>query len=557
MKISNKKGVQKIISILQKYGIENVVLSPGSRNAPLSLSFAHHPDFKIRVIADERVAAYHALGISLHTKMPTVICCTSGTAVLNYSPAIAESYYQHVPLIVITADRPKEWIDQGDGQTIRQENVFANYILKSCSIEGDVELNSTEETEAIITDLIKISLNEKGPVHLNVRLSEPLYQLTEIPYVKDEVEKVEEKANSSDDGLKDDLRNLFKEEKKIMILAGQMLPDSGLLQVLEKFAGDKNAIVLTENTSNLYSGDFISCIDRTIDGFNEEQKNDFKPDLLITIGGAIVSKKIKAWLRNHPPKNHLKVGHEDLEMDTYRCKTHSVDMLPLLFFYEMMSCADGNATYKNKWMELNAKKLNSHRSFISSAYFSDLKVFSILADKIPAGNLLHLGNSSPIRYAQLFDARKDISYFSNRGVSGIDGCTSTAAGMTDVSNKCVTLISGDISFFYDSNAFWNDYLKNLKVIVINNGGGGIFRIIDQPENVKDTEMLFETRHQRKAEGIAQAFNIKYYSANDENSLKLAMDELYKNNLPGILEIFTPTEKNPLILKNYFDYLKQN
>ncbi len=557
MKISDKKGVQKIIRILQKFGIENVVLSPGSRNAPISLSFAHHPDFKIRIIADERVAAYHALGISLHTKMPTVICCTSGTAVLNYAPAIAEAYYQHVPLIVITADRPLEWIDQGDGQTIRQENVFANYILKSISIDGESDLKSGNETETKISELIKISLLEKGPVHLNVRLNEPLYHLTEIPYVNDPLEKIEEKSSSLDRKLMDELKSLFQSDKKIMILVGQMLPDLGLKQVLEKFSRDKNGVVLTENTSNLQSEDFISCIDRTIDGFNENQKNEFRPDLLITIGGAVVSKKIKAWLRKHPPKNHFKVGHEDLEMDTFRCKTHSVDMYPLLFFYEMMSCAIGNGDYKNKWQDLNSYKLKSHLNFISKTDFSDLKVFSEIVNRIPGETLLHLGNSSPIRYAQLFDARRDIAYFSNRGVSGIDGCTSTAAGMADVSQKCVTLISGDISFFYDSNAFWSDYIKNLKVIVINNGGGGIFRIIDQPENIKDTELLFETRHQRKAEGIAKAFGIHYHSASDQNSLKSEMDELYKDSLPGILEIFTPTEKNPLILKNYFDYLKQN
>ena len=178
MKISNKRGVQQLILGLLENGITDVVLSPGSRNAPLSLSFHHHPDFDCRIIPDERVAAYFALGISLYTKQPTILVCTSGTAALNYAPAIAEAFYQHIPLLVITADRPAEWIDQGDGQTIRQENVFANHILRSFSLSGDS--SDRKKINFDLNEALNICLLQNGPVHLNVSLEEPLYKLSEV-----------------------------------------------------------------------------------------------------------------------------------------------------------------------------------------------------------------------------------------------------------------------------------------------------------------------------------------------------------------------------------------
>jgi len=556
MILSDKKGVQLIVQFLAKAGIKNVVLSPGSRNAPLSLSFHHHPYFDCRVIADERVAAYHALGISLSTKQPTVLVCTSGTAVLNYAPAIAEAYYQHIPLIIITADRPAEWIDQGDGQTIRQTNVFSNFILKSFSLIGDSNADFKKMNKDL-NEALNLSTIQKGPVHLNVALEEPLYKLTEVNTDLTEINLLTPPVDFIEEKQEREMKNFYSQVKKILIIAGQMDGNSTLNNALNELASKENILVFTENTSNLHSSDFVSCIDRFIDGFSDEEKINFAPDLLITIGGAVVSKKVKSWLRQNKPNQHWKIGREDLEMDTFRCKKYSVSVSPEFFIQEILNWDNLNSDYRKNGQLLNEKRKAKSKEFLAKSDFSDLKVFEILLKNIPNYSILHLGNSSPVRYAQLFDSRSDLIFYSNRGTSGIDGCTSTAAGMADVSEKCVTLISGDISFFYDSNAFWNDHLKKLKVIVINNGGGGIFRIIDQPKDIKDTETLFETRHQRKVEGIAKAFGINYLSANDQNSLEKALKELYLGNLPTILEIFTPTEKNALILKNYFSHLKNN
>jgi 2-succinyl-5-enolpyruvyl-6-hydroxy-3-cyclohexene-1-carboxylate synthase len=551
MKISSKKGVHHLIQALAENGIADVVLSPGSRNAPLSLSFENSGQFNVRVIPDERVAAYFALGISMQTNKPSILCCTSGTAVLNYAPAIAEAYYQRIPLIVITADRPAEWIDQGDGQTIRQNDVFKNFIEKGIIFPGDICHDSDKEK---LNDLLQICSVNSGPVHINVPLEEPLYGITDFTF---DTKKPEVKIPAAESFyLSKQQQEIWQESKKILVLAGQMKIDSDWENGWANLFRDSRIAVLSENISNIYDPKIISCIDRCIDGFTEEEKEIFSPDLLITAGDIVVSKKVKAWLRKYKPKHHWKTGSLFPEMNTYQLSPDNLKIKPSVFIHEISkNTTFTNSNYQNLWLDLNNHKLNLHQSFMPACEWSDLKVFSILVTKIPSHSQLHLGNSSPIRYAQLFDTRNDLTYFSNRGVSGIDGCTSTAAGMANASDKLVTLISGDISFFYDSNAFWNDYLKNLKVIVINNGGGGIFRIIDQPENIKDTEKLFETRHQRKARGIATAFGLNYLAAEDELSLEKAVKQLYADNLPTILEIFTPTEKNPLILKNYFTFLK--
>ena len=352
MNLSDKKGVQTIIQFLAKAGIKNVVLSPGSRNAPLSLSFYHHSDFNCRIIPDERVAAYFALGISIYSNQPTVLVCTSGTAVLNYAPAIAEAFYQHIPLLVITADRPAEWIDQGDGQTIRQENVYSNYILKSFSLVGDSQ-SDFKKLNSDLNEALTISILQKGPVHLNVSLEEPLYKLVEVKEDYAELNLLTSPADFIEEKLKVELKSIYESSKNVLIIAGQMNVNSSLNHSLEALSKKENILVFTENTSNLNSLEFISCIDRFIDGFSDKEKVNFKPDLLITIGGAVVSKKIKAWLRQSKPNQHWKIGREDLEMDTYRSKKYAVSVSPEFFINEILSWNNSNSDYRNIGITLN------------------------------------------------------------------------------------------------------------------------------------------------------------------------------------------------------------
>lgn len=560
--LSNKKGVIELVNIFAKKNIKYIVLSPGSRNAPLSLSFYNHTEFTVLIIPDERSAAYFALGMAQQLQKPVAICCTSGTAALNYAPAIAEAYYQKIPLIVITADRPDAWIDQADGQTIRQENMYYNYIKASYRINGDAEQpDDLWYVNRTVNEAIEKSLKPaSGPVHINVSLNEPLYKKTNNlnPPVR-VISTVKKEYNIHPEDL-NELKHKWQNSGKKIILCGLLYPDDELKNILLTISQNSKTVVLTETTSNLNSKKFINCIDRTIDNIEKNIAEYYRPDLLITIGNPVISKKIKAFFRCYKPKEHWHIEENEELTDTYQSLTRFINISPKYFLknfiQEHLTLADD---FYTQWHKHSENNLIKHRQFLSKAEYCDLKVFEILSQKIPENSVVHLGNSSPVRYMQLFDQKENIHWHSNRGTSGIDGCTSTAAGAAYIQkNKFNILISGDIGFLYDSNALWNNYLlNNLRIIVINNKGGGIFRIIDRPETEEELQKLFETRHQLNFKKLVEAYGIDYRFANNTETLYNELDVFFEpSNKPIVLEIETPPDLNDKILSNYFAYINK-
>jgi len=556
---SAKKNIRILAETLAELRVKDVVLCPGSRNAPLSLTFFNHPAFKTIVIPDERSAAYFALGMAQHSKKPVVICCTSGTAVLNFAPALAEAYYQEIPLIVITADRPAMWIDQQDGQTIRQKDVYANYINASFEIEGDKtgEQSETQTHQTVETAFNDSLFPKKGPVHINVPMDEPLYLRSDekcevcVKETTDEIKTIDAELISS-------LAAKWNKSKKKMIIAGLNTPDEKLNILLSESAADESVIVLSETSSNIRNEKFFPCIDRVLSAINDPDVESFSPEILLTFGGPVISKKIKAFLRKNKPKEHWCIDPANLGTNTYQCLTQPVIATPVDFFENFVPQIEKqNSNYFSVWKKADEKTKQLHQQFISSAPFCDLTVFEMVLKNIPSGSVLQMGNSTPVRYVQLFNDSKNLVYYSNRGTSGIDGCVSTATGFAYSSNETVTIISGDIGFFYDSNAMWNDHLSpELRVIVINNGGGGIFRIIDGPEDEKEMQALFETRHTREISGLVKAFGLNYFSAKNREQLEKTIIEFYKpSDTPAVLEIKTNPELNSETLKKYFQHLK--
>jgi 2-succinyl-5-enolpyruvyl-6-hydroxy-3-cyclohexene-1-carboxylate synthase len=558
---SDKQGVLTLIETLVSKGLRKVVISPGSRNAPLSLSFYHHPAIEVLVIPDERSAGYFALGMAQQLNEPVAMVCTSGTAALNYAPSIAEAYYQKIPLIAITADRPQAWIDQADGQTIRQRNLFYNYVRDSYEIKGDSSTN--EELWYIRRTVAKAwdetTLHGGGPVHINVPLNEPLYGRTQKSEPVRAIETLPYEKKLTNASLQK-LAEVWNQLPNKLILSGLHKPSSSLEKILNKLAEEKSVAVLTETTSNLNSALFNPCIDRVITTISPDEAGEFRPDLLITFGGPVTSKKIKSFLRNNPPAEHWHIDPDELHTDTYQHLTTNISVSPENFFNEIAPLIKSRESHFSlTWKNRDHKTDSLHNEFIKNAEWSDLKAFESIMEIIPGDHILQLANSTPVRYAQLFKTKNPILTFSNRGTSGIDGCTSTAAGAAYATGKAVTLITGDMGFFYDSNALWNKYLRNdFRIILVNNSGGGIFRIIEGPKNKSEIEDLFETRHQQSAEYICKAFGLDYYRSSNEKELKNELKKFYsdKNDKPAVLEIFTDAEMNPKVLREYFDYLKQ-
>ena len=543
---------QSILQILEAKGIQNIIISPGSRNAPLTIGFVNNPFFKCYSIVDERSAAFFALGIAQQTQKPVVVVCTSGSALLNYYPAFAEAFYSEIPLIVISADRPFDKIDIGDGQTIRQQNVFENHSLFNANLSQE----SSIENDILINTALNKALTINGPVHINVPFEEPLYETTTTLITKSKIEipeyKIEERIENWSE-----LLSIWQTSKKKLILVGSLFPNSIDDKITDWLANEPSTIVMTEATSNWQHHNFISSIDSFITPFSTNEYENFRPELLVTFGGMIVSKRIKAMLRTYQPKHHWHID-TNRWYDTFGCLTDKIQQHPNSFLKILKSkvqISEGN--YLTEALQIKDNRIKKHTEYLKSIPFSDFKVFELIISILPKSIQLQVSNSSAIRYVQLLEIDKSIEVFCNRGTSGIDGSTSTAIGAAVGSEKPTVFITGDIGFFYDSNALWNNYNpSNFKIILINNGGGGIFRILPGHSETPVFNTFFETNHQLTAENFAKMYRLNYEFANDEKSLESELKKLFSDNSsPTILEVFTPTKVNDRVLLEYFKALK--
>ncbi len=541
---------QSILEIFLAKGITNIIISPGSRNAPLTIGFASNPAFHCYSIADERSAGFFALGIAQQTKQPVALVCTSGSALLNYYPAIAEAFYSQIPLVVLSADRPQSKIDIGDGQTIRQENVFANHSLFNANLQDGASLENDQK----INEALNKAFAQKGPVHINAPFEEPLYEtvseLTVQSYVSPSIE------NTAIVGDLSSFATIWNQASRKMILVGVNEPNAIDSKTIDFLATDVSVSVWTETTSNLHHSSFITNIDTIITPFTTSDFENFQPEILVTFGGMVVSKRIKAFLRKYKPKHHWHI--DSLRAyDTFGALTQHVEMDPQLFFDQFIPLTKAvESDYSQQLIEIKSARKLKHDAYLASVPFSDFTVFEKIMPRIPNHSQLQIGNSSAIRYAQLIPIDASIEVYCNRGTSGIDGCTSTAIGAAVTNGKPTTFITGDVGFLYDTNALWNNYIpKNFKIILINNGGGGIFRILPGHEETPVFNTFFETSHCHTAEHLAKMYGFNYSIASDETTLEQALDGFYSNNdQPQLLEIFTPTRKNDSILLNYFKHL---
>lgn len=542
---------QSIIEIFLAKGITQIVICPGSRNAPLTIGFASHPDFNCYSIADERCAAFFAMGIAQQLQKPVAVLCTSGSAVLNFYPAFAEAFYSEIPLIVVSADRPKDKIDIGDGQTIRQADVFANHSLYNANLEA----NASADNDGLINEAINTAILKKGPVHINAPFEEPLYETVAVPSVVPKIISAVQTEFIFDQPLSV-FANDWNKAKKKLVLVGTNPPDSVDKALIDRLANDPSVVLMTETTSNLHHENVISNIDTIITPFTASDFEDFRPDILLTFGGMVVSKRIKAFLRKYKPGQHWHI--DPLRAyDTFGCLTQHFRTSPNVFFGSLFSFTQSiESSYNAQMHALKLLRAEKHKAYLDGIAFSDLKVFEKVLSVLPANCQLQVGNSSAIRYVQLFPIADSIEVFCNRGTSGIDGSTSTAIGAAVANNKPTLLITGDIGFLYDSNALWNSYIpKDFKIILINNGGGGIFRILPGHDETPVFNTFFETSHQLNARHLCSMYGLDYFTATDESTLDKGLESLFgQNQKPALLEVFTPTDLNDKILLDYFTKL---
>ena len=560
MNFSKNILAQSITDLCFKKNIKNIVISPGSRNAPLTLGFNLHPYFKTYSLVDERAAAFFALGIAQQVKFPVVLVCTSGSALLNYYPAISEAYYSNIPLVILSADRPERLLNIGDGQTINQKNVFDKNIGYSENLNQNdnyylnlfgLRANNQDK----INKALNFSIEKQTPVHINIPFSEPLYEITNSLSVNT-INKLPGLNNQNIKNISS-FRNKWQNSIKKIILIGVSSPDILCKKSIDLLASDSSLLVLTENTSNVYHPSFCNKIDQLIAPLTNKELKEFRPEILITIGGMIISKKIKAIFRDNKPKEHWHIGIHDAN-DTFFCLTKHFKTIPnniISKLYENFK--DNGSDFNNKWDLIISKRSEKHKKYLSKLIYCDFKVFDYVLKSIPSNSMLQVSNSSAIRYTQLFDIDSSINVFCNRGTSGIDGSTSTAIGAASVFKGNTVFITGDLSFFYDSNALWNNFIPtSFRIILINNKGGGIFKILTKDNNTELFKKFFETKHDLYAKDLCNMYGFEYFSSDNEDTLKNVLNDFYnQSDKPRLLEVITDNDYNQDYLLNYFDFIK--
>jgi 2-succinyl-5-enolpyruvyl-6-hydroxy-3-cyclohexene-1-carboxylate synthase len=454
--------------------------------------------------------------------------------VLNYAPAVAEAFYQKLPLIVITADRPAAWIGQMDGQTLPQPDVFKSLVRTSVQLPEIISAQDEWYANRLINEALLAATHRSfAPVHINIPLSEPLcdYGAEHLPQARKITRQP--RTTSRDDFAPYAKR--FQSFQRPMIIAGQSV-DAGVGQELDKLIEVSDCVVLTEHLSNISSQHCIRNFDAMLCAIPVEEAPRYAPDLLITMGGHIVSKRIKKFLRTHPPLEHWHVSTDGEIVDTYQCLTDAIEAEAAGFIRCLAEYpgSEPRKPFSTIWRSFSDKLPEPE------AEYSDLMAVGLLMKALPQDANLQLANSSSVRLAQLFSLTGNHRVYSNRGTSGIDGCLSTAAGQAAVSRHLTFLIIGDLSFFYDMNGLWNNHLsKNLRILLNNNSGGGIFHTLPGIEYSK----AMDAPHSQSARAWAEDRGLAYLSASNAQELKsqIPVFTAKDSNKPMLLEVFIPRQ----------------
>lgn len=555
------------VEVISELGVGTFVCSPGSRNTPLLAAVASCGEMEggpeYVTVVDERSAAFVALGIAMASRRPVALVCTSGSAVLNYAPALAEAYYKGVPLIVLSADRPREWIDQEDSQTIRQPGMLAGIVKQSYDYpaysEGAKE--ASWYANRLANDAMATALGGKpGPVHINIAVSLPLISDPTTPAPMQRLVSVD---YPSADLPKPLMRELADEtaSRKILVVAGSLLPDDSLSKAMHRLAGCRNVAILAECLSNLRFPGVSGPADVVLTEASRDELDRIHPDLVITIGGALISAKLKQWLRDNPPAQHWSVGHTHNTVDTLRVLTRRIETSPAVFLRQLAGilsrteCPAEAAGYRDAWEAVTIRGRASLEQFAADAPWSQLRAFGILARHLPHAANLFLSNGMCVRYGDMWSLHSHACY-GNRGVSGIEGCTSTAIGTALTYGGMTVLVTGDLSMTYDIGALVTRLMPSrMRIIVVDNSGGGIFRFVATTRRQPQRERLWCVDPHLPVRGLAEAFGLKYFEADSEASLEEALPRFFAFSTgAAILRLRVDPETSPSVL---ISFLKRN
>lgn len=593
---SNKENINILTSLLLEYGVSDAVVCPGSRNAPIVHNLSQCQSIRCHPVTDERSAGFYALGIAQATQRPTVVCVTSGTALLNLAPAVAEAYYQHVPLVVVSADRPVQWIDQLDGQTLPQPDALGRFVRKAVSLpephvasvgsgdgleaagkgalsDGDKRL---DEERWMCRRLVNEALHaatcrQPAPVHINVPITEPLFafDVAELPVAKRfrQMEKV---------SFLNQQRQLFERffsADRPMIVIGQMA--YGIISPETIRSLSQHYVVMAEPLSNLhYQTIHFDEAVRVVESLDQNESLQYVPDYIIYIGDTLVSKPTRCWLRSTKATSCI-ITPDALDIhdpittleDIVECPLEDVDLLLSSFcdIYDnpedfeddedVMAHEDSRHGFHACWQQLLdrcAERAEAYEPGFSQ--MATVKYFEEQLADLDTDICVHYANSSAVRLACIYAQHY---VWCNRGVNGIEGSLSTAAGFSLATDALTVCVIGDLSFFYDQNALWNSNIGgNLRIVLLNNSGGGIFRQLKGLDKSPVATSFVAAQHETTAQGICTQNDIGYISAKDMGEMQIGIVTLLtrETNRPMLLEVFTDVDEDMKAMEDYFALL---
>ena len=558
---SNKENVNILTSLLLEYGVSDAVVCPGSRNAPIVHNLSVCEAIRCRPVTDERSAAFYALGLAIATRRPTVVCVTSGSALLNVMPAVAEAAYQHVPLVVISADRPQQWIDQLDGQTIPQSDALGRFVRKAVQLP---EPHNDEERwlcRRLVNEAMHLATCRQGaPVHINVPISEPLFE-----FDTEQLPQLSRFNNIKRAAINDasmDMPDAFHDATRPMIVIGQLAHGTVSHETIRSLS--EKYVVMSEPLSNpsymtIHFDEAIRYIvsDNSSINDDEDDKTAYYPDYVIYVGDTLVSKPARRFLRNAKAPSCLITPdaadiHDPLMTltDIVECDSDSINAL-------LASLCDAPDTdercrFHDRWQSfLDACAAHADAYAPEYSQMATVKYFEEQLADLDIDICVHYANSSAVRLACIYAQHY---VWCNRGVNGIEGSLSTAAGFSLATHDMTVCVIGDLSFFYDQNALWNSNLRgNLRIILLNNRGGGIFRQLPGLSDSPAADDLVMASHENTAQGICTQNDIGYMSAKNMDEMQIGIVTLLtrESERPMLLEVFTDSNDDVKALEKYF------
>lgn len=553
-KYSDIKSVQALIIMLKEYGIKKIVLSPGMRNVPIVHSVEQDDYFQCYSMVDERSGAYFAMGLAQASGEPVAICCTSGTAAVNYSPAVNEAFFQNVPLVVITADRNPYYLYQLEDQSLPQSHLYNGVCKKSVTLPIVKDnIDYCYCTRLLNEAFLELNHNGRGPIHINIPLEGDItsFNTEELPDLTP-IKRITLSRYTAKE--KEALKNKLKCFKRILVIYGQSLPVSEAQKfMIENFVSHYGGVIAVEHISNLKCkgaiNTYLACSALTVDVFEK-----IAPDLVISIGGQYLSPLRQLLMNCRKSFEHWCVNESGTVVDHLRKLTHIVEASAEEFF-GVFNDSDSSNIIENEYLNLWNERLTRIKGAegYNFSYSNNYAVKKVM-ENVPKGSLMHFGTDTIVRLSQCFNLDESINVYANRGTTGIDGSLSSFIGQAAASDKLSFLLIGDLSFFYDMNGLWNRYVgENIRILMCNNEGGETF-YWNSAKSISTRHVHIAAEHFATAEGWAKSQGLKYLSARniDEFDSQLPVFLSQESDAPIFFEVFTKKDKDAELMEEFYE-----